>query len=279
MVQPGDPVERVAHVQGAGGDPDEHDPERESDVADPVDDEGLLRRERRGAPAVPEADQQVARQAHELPPREDHQEVVRQDQQQHAEHEEVQVGEEAPPARVVRHVADRVQVDEHPDRRHDDQQAGGQLIDEEPDVDRERARRDPAPERDAGAVLAEAAGEGLVDHRHAEQPGGGDGEQGQDERGPPDPAPEECREDEARERDGRDERDEVDQAVRRAAAGRRRGEHRRDVRDQGFEHGGGSVPAATGACCRTRRRAACGGSGRWPSRSPGPPSPRPPRRP
>ena len=137
---------------------DEHDPEREPDVADAVDDERLLGGQRRGPLAVPEPDEQVARQAHQLPGDEDDQEVAREDQQQHREHEQVQVGEEAPVARVVAHVADRVDVDQQADRRDHDEQAGGQVVDEEPDVDHEVAGRDPGEERAAVAVLPERLG-------------------------------------------------------------------------------------------------------------------------
>jgi hypothetical protein len=87
-------------------DPDEHDPEAEAEVADPVDDERLLRREGRRGLLVPEADERVAAQADRLPADVEHEEVVAQDQQQHAEHEQVQVGEEAPEAPVAVHVAD-----------------------------------------------------------------------------------------------------------------------------------------------------------------------------
>ena len=104
------------------------------------------------AARVPEADQQVAAQAHQLPAGEDEQEVVRQDQQQHREHEQVQVGEEAPLAGVVGHVADRVDVDEHADRRDHDQQAGRQRVDVEAHVGVEAGGRDPGPERDAEAA-------------------------------------------------------------------------------------------------------------------------------
>ncbi len=89
---------------------------------------------------LPEADQQVARQPDQLPGDEDDEEVVGEDEEQHREHEQVQVGEEPPVARVVAHVADRVDVDEQPDRRHDDQQAGGQGVDEEAGLDVEARR-------------------------------------------------------------------------------------------------------------------------------------------
>ncbi len=173
-------VQRLADVQGAGVDEDRHDPEREPDVADAVDDERLLRREGRGALAEPEADEQVARQADQLPGHEDQQPRVGEDQHQHAEHEEVQVGEEPPVARVVAHVADRVDVHEQADRRDDDQQAGGQLVDEEAGLDVERAGRDPLEEGRAVAVLAERLGAGQGGERdgHRDEPDGDDGQDG-----------------------------------------------------------------------------------------------------
>src|SRR4029453_3644882 len=96
-----------------------------------VDDERLLGREARAVLAEPEPDEQVAAQADELPRDEQREPAVRQDEQQHREHEQVQVREEAPLARVVGHVADRVDVDQHADRRDDDQQRRRQAVDEE----------------------------------------------------------------------------------------------------------------------------------------------------
>ena len=158
-------------------DEDQHDPEGETDVADAVDDERLLGRERRRALAVPEADEQVARQADQLPGHEHDQEVAGQDQQQHAEHEQVEVGEEAPVARVVAHVADRVDVDQQADRRHHDQQAGRQLVDDEADVDDEVAGRDPLEPRHDVAVRVgrsgqqrRGPGQDVDDQRHRDDP-------------------------------------------------------------------------------------------------------------
>ncbi len=45
----------------------EHDRHRQADVADPVGDERLLGRRRGGGLVLPEADQQVGREAHALP--------------------------------------------------------------------------------------------------------------------------------------------------------------------------------------------------------------------
>src|SRR4029079_2661720 len=79
-------LDRLADVEGRlagspGIDEDRHDPERKPDVADAVDDERLLCRECRRALAIPEADEQVARQADQLPGHEDEKPAVRQDQQ------------------------------------------------------------------------------------------------------------------------------------------------------------------------------------------------------
>ena len=133
---------------------DADDADEEALVGDAVDEERLLGCEGRRAPRVPEADQQVARQAHELPRPEEDEVAVREDEQEHAEHEEVEVGEEAPATGVVRHVADAVDVDERADRRDDDEEHRGQVVDEEARFDLEVAGRDPRVEREPDAQFA-----------------------------------------------------------------------------------------------------------------------------
>ncbi len=119
-------LEHLVEAQRPEVDPDHGDTEAEAEVADAVDDEGLLGRAGRRGLLVPEADEQVAAQADRLPADVQQQEVVGQDQQQHAEHEQVEVGEEAPQPAVAVHVADRVDVDEEAHRAHDQQEHGGQ---------------------------------------------------------------------------------------------------------------------------------------------------------
>ena len=119
-------------------DEDAEDAEREAEITDAVDDEGLYRRSVRRRALEPEADQQVGGEADALPAEEHLDEVVRGHQREHGEGEERQVGEEARPAGIMRHVADRVDVDERRDRRHHDQHHDGQRIDAEGPVDRER---------------------------------------------------------------------------------------------------------------------------------------------
>ena len=77
------------------------DAEREAEVADPVDDEGLDRGGVGLRLLVPEADQQIAREADALPAEEQLHQIVGRHQHQHGEGEQRQIGEEARPVRIV----------------------------------------------------------------------------------------------------------------------------------------------------------------------------------
>ena len=88
---------------------------------------------------VPEADQQIAREADAFPAEEHLHEVVRRHQHQHGEGEERQIGEEARPVRVLVHVADGIEVHEGRNGVHDDQHHGGQRVDPERPIDLEVA--------------------------------------------------------------------------------------------------------------------------------------------
>ncbi len=90
-----------------------------------------------------ESDQQVRRQAHTLPPDKHQQEVLRQHQHRHEEHEEVEIREEAPVALFIRHVADRIDVNQKSNARHHAQHHQRQLIEREGKVSRERRSLDP----------------------------------------------------------------------------------------------------------------------------------------
>jgi hypothetical protein len=93
----------------------QHDGERQAEVADSVDDERLCRGCSRRRLVVPEADEQVRRQADAFPPDVKRQVVIGQDKQQHRRHEKVHVREEPSPSGVVRHVADGVDVNQRTD--------------------------------------------------------------------------------------------------------------------------------------------------------------------
>jgi hypothetical protein len=209
----------LVDVQGPGVHPDRHDPEGEPDVAHPVHEERLLARQGRRVLAEPEADQEVAAEAHQLPGDEDRQPAVAEDEQQHREHEQVEVGEESPVARrIVGHVADRVDVDQQADRRDDDEQHGRQVVDDKGRLDVEAARRDPVPQLHRVAAIGEAAGEGGHDDDHRDRPRRSDGEHRDPERPPAQAPPDGSGDHEPGEGQGRDERDEGVHAHRRIAS-------------------------------------------------------------
>ena len=132
------------------------DAEREAEIADAVDDEGLDRGGVGLRLVVPEADQQIAREPDALPAEEQLHEVVGRHQRQHGEGEERQIGEEARPVRILGHVADRIEVHERRDGRHHHQHHGGQRVDAQRPVDLEVARDDPGEQRHARVLVAEA---------------------------------------------------------------------------------------------------------------------------
>ena len=84
-----------------------------------------------------EADQQVGAQADALPADEHHQVVVRQDQGQHGEHEQVQVAEEAVVAALVRHVSRAVDVDQRADAGDKQQPDAAQRVKQHTRIDHE----------------------------------------------------------------------------------------------------------------------------------------------
>ena len=122
-----DHLEEGSQFERPEGDEDGHDAEDEAEVADAVDDEGLLRGGDGLLALVEVADQQVRAEAHALPAEEGQEEVVAHDQACHREDEEVEGGEEAAVAKahVVAHVLRGVEGDdrcepgdeEHPEER------------------------------------------------------------------------------------------------------------------------------------------------------------------
>jgi hypothetical protein len=71
-------------------------------------------------------------------------------------------------------------VDEHADRRHDDEEHAGQLVDREPERHLEAAGRDPGVEREVEAVLAVATDQRGEDDDQRDQPRGDDRRHGHD---------------------------------------------------------------------------------------------------
>ncbi len=140
---------------------DEEHREQEAEVADAVDDEGFLAGVGGGFFTEVEADEQVGGETDAFPADEEQQEVRREHQHGHEEHEEVEVGEEAPEAVLMGHVADRVNVDEEADAGDDGEHDHGEVVDGEGEVDLKAGDLEPGAEgfgdgeRGAGAAHGE----------------------------------------------------------------------------------------------------------------------------
>jgi len=132
---------------------DEHGQEK-SKVPDPVHDEGLVRRLAVVAVGVPETDQQVGAQPNTFPAQEQDHEVIPEDQVQHGEDEQVQVGEKAPETIISMHVAHRIHMDEAAHARDDHGHQQGELIKPVGKVNRQIAGHHPSEGvRDDGFAL------------------------------------------------------------------------------------------------------------------------------
>ncbi|MNK95710.1 hypothetical protein D3C87_1159590 [compost metagenome] len=122
---------------------DEEHAEQEAEVSHAVGDEGLVPGVRLGDIREPEADQQVRAEADAFPAHEHEGERGAEHEDEHREHEEVQVREVAAEAPVMAHVAHRVEVDQRSDARDHEDHHGRERIQQEGDVDLQGADVDP----------------------------------------------------------------------------------------------------------------------------------------
>ena len=123
--------------------------EQKTEVSDAIDDERFLAGGGRIFAVVVVADQKIGAEAHTFPAHEHQEEVLGEDEREHREHEQVQIGEVPGVSRVglvVTHVADRVDMDEETDEGDERRHQGGKRIEPEGQVDREVSRCDPAGE-------------------------------------------------------------------------------------------------------------------------------------
>ena len=170
-----DPLEHLGVLQRAEVRPQQEDRDRQADVADPVHEERLLRRRRRGRAVLIPADQQVRGEADALPAEVEHHEVVAQDEQQHRGDEQVELTEEPPPARVVAHVADGVQVDQRADTGDEQHERQRQRVEAQPEVDVQAADGEPAEQRQLAGALVGGQREGVEEDQQADDERPGDG--------------------------------------------------------------------------------------------------------
>ena len=154
----GDHREQFGELDRAEHPEDRDDAEREAEVADAVDDEGLDGGGRGGRFLEPEADQQIGGEAHPFPAEEQLHEVGGGNQGQHGEGEQRQIGEETRLRVVLGHIAPGIQVHERGHRRDHDQHGRREGVDadrpvrleiadvdEGRDDDRERLEMTPGP--------------------------------------------------------------------------------------------------------------------------------------
>ena len=118
---------------------DEEHAENESGVADAVDDESFVSGVAGGFAVEIETDQQIRAQAHAFPADEHEHIIVRQDERQHGEHEEVEVSEEAVVAAFMRHVSGGVNVDQHADAGDEEQPDAGERVEQKSGIGLERS--------------------------------------------------------------------------------------------------------------------------------------------
>ena len=78
------------------------------------------------------ADQHIRGKADQLPKNEEHHEIVRENNAEHREHEERERGEIAGLALVFPHVSQRINMDERPDARNENEHRLAEIIQHEP---------------------------------------------------------------------------------------------------------------------------------------------------
>ena len=135
--------ENFAEIERAEVNRDQEDCKRESEIADTVHDERFVAGVGGEFFEEIESDQQIAAQSDAFPSDEEQQEVRAQHQNQHEEHEQVQIREEAVVSAFVSHVADGVDMNQKADAGDDHQHDGGQPVNREIDTDVQSAGLDP----------------------------------------------------------------------------------------------------------------------------------------
>src|SRR5882762_7938179 len=115
----------------------------ESEVADAIDDEGFLTGVGSGFSQEIKTDQQVTAKSHAFPADEEENVIGGQDENEHEEHEEVEVGEKAVVAAFVGHVAGGVDVDQPADSGDYEEHDHGEMVNLEVEAGAEISGDDP----------------------------------------------------------------------------------------------------------------------------------------
>src|SRR5882724_5379057 len=110
-------------------------PEHKTEIANPVDDESLISRDRVGVIVVPKPDQEIGTETHTLPTDEQHKKIISHHQQEHEEDKQVQINEKTNHPFIVPHIAERIDMDQEADAGDDEQHHRGQGIDLKRELD------------------------------------------------------------------------------------------------------------------------------------------------
>ena len=146
------------------------DAEEEAEVADAIHDERLLGGIGGRGLLVVMVDQEVGAEAHQFPEHENHQQVVREHDAEHREHEDREPAKVPRPRPVVVHVAERKHVHRETDNPDDRQHEGGEVIELEAERQREVSQLQPRHRR-REALAAQGEREAGAGHRHGRRHG------------------------------------------------------------------------------------------------------------
>ena len=118
----------VGEVNRAEGVVAGDDAEEETEVTHAIGDEGFLRGIGGGLLLVIVVDQHVGAETHQLPEDKNHEQIVRQHDAEHREHEDRQAAEVAGLGRVVVHVTEREHMDAQADHTDDRDHQRGEIV-------------------------------------------------------------------------------------------------------------------------------------------------------
>ena len=124
-----------------------------AEVTDSVRDEGLLASHGRAVARVPERDQEVRARSHAFPAEEGDEQVLAEDEHQHAEDEQVQVQEELRELLVPVHVADRIEMNERANAGDEERHRDAERIRQQRGINLERPDGNPGEQRDDFTAL------------------------------------------------------------------------------------------------------------------------------
>ena len=144
----------VGKNNGTGRRPDHQDAEHESEVADAIGEKRFLGRLGRGVAFEPVPDEHVGSEADQLPKNEKHDEIVREHDAEHGEHEERERGEVTRLAFVTAHVTERINVNQRADAGDEDKHHTTQIVQNKTERHDEQPGKFNPVERRSGLFLA-----------------------------------------------------------------------------------------------------------------------------